>query len=147
MVRPEDYQRNERTKEPWRRSASQEIIKHFIIKLSSSRFRVSATEFYTQFVGWKPFTHHLRPSLLSLEALHQRCGRNTGWKPMLLCAVASLLQVHGDSFRDGYGRSLDSPKGQWSIGFQPVFCSRHQTAFFQHLENIAGDVSQVACSL
>ena len=60
---------------------------------------------------------------------------------LLLCAVASLLQVHGDS-RDGYGRSLDSPEGQWSIGFQPVFCSDHQTVFFQYLENIAGDVSK-----
>jgi hypothetical protein len=36
---------------------------------------------------------------------------------MLLCAVASSLQVHGDSFRDRSGRSLDSPEGQWSIGF------------------------------
>ena len=30
---------------------------------------------------------------------------------------------HGDSSRDGSGKSLDSPEGQWSIGFQPVFCS------------------------
>ena len=29
MVRPEDYQRNERTKEPWRRSASQVNNKTF----------------------------------------------------------------------------------------------------------------------
>jgi hypothetical protein len=35
-------------------------------------------------------------------------------------AVASSLQVHGDSSRDGSGGSLDSPEGQWSIGFQPV---------------------------
>jgi hypothetical protein len=63
---------------------------------------------------------------------------------MLLCAVASLLQAHGDSSRDcyDYGRSLDSPEGQWSIGFQPLFGSYHQTAFFQYLEHIAGDVSK-----
>ena len=44
----------------------------------------------------------------------------------MLCyinAVASSLQVNGDSSRDGSGRSLDSAEGQWSIGFQPVFCS------------------------
>jgi hypothetical protein len=46
----------------------------------------------------------------------------------LLCAVASS-QVHGDSSRDGSGRSLDSPEGQCSIGFQPVLRSHHRAAF------------------
>jgi hypothetical protein len=35
-------------------------------------------------------------------------------------AVASSLQVHGDSSQDGSGGSLDSSEGQCSIGFQPV---------------------------
>ena len=48
---------------------------------------------------------------------------------MLLYAVASSHPVHGDSSKDGSGRSLDSPESQCSIGFQPVFCSRHRTAF------------------
>ena len=50
-------------------------------------------------------------------------GEN-GTQPGILCyinAVASSRQVHGDSSRYGSGRSLDSPEGQWSIGFQPVF--------------------------
>src|ERR1700753_2113387 len=50
--------------------------------------------------------------------------RNTGWKPCYINAVASSLQVHGDSFGDGSGRSLDSLEGQSGIGFQPVFCSQ-----------------------
>ena len=33
-------------------------------------------------------------------------------------AVASSLQVHGDSFKDGSRRSLDSLEGQWGIGLQ-----------------------------
>jgi hypothetical protein len=47
--------------------------------------------------------------------------RNTGWKPMLLYAVASLARAHGDSFQDGSERALNSPENQCSIGFQPVF--------------------------
>jgi hypothetical protein len=38
--------------------------------------------------------------------------RNTGWKPMLHYAVASPLQVHGDSSRDGSERSYDSPENK-----------------------------------
>ena len=41
---------------------------------------------------------------------------------MLLYSVPSSFRVHGDSSRGDSGRSLDSPEGQWSIGFQPVFC-------------------------
>jgi hypothetical protein len=37
---------------------------------------------------------------------------NTGWKPMLLYAVASSLRVHGASSLDGSGRLSDSPKSQ-----------------------------------
>jgi hypothetical protein len=48
---------------------------------------------------------------------------------MLLYAVASPLREHGDSSGDGSGRSFDSPESQCSIGFQPVFCSHHRTAF------------------
>ena len=45
-------------------------------------------------------------------------------------AVASSLQVHGDSSQDGSGRSLDNPEGQCSIGFQPVFCSPAGQSFW-----------------
>ena len=43
------------------------------------------------------------------------------------------------SSRHGSGRSLDSPESQCSIGFQPVFCSRHRTAFSK-LPPFLGDV-------
>jgi hypothetical protein len=36
-------------------------------------------------------------------------GLYTGWKPMLHDAVASQLQVHGESARDGSERPLDNP--------------------------------------
>jgi hypothetical protein len=36
--------------------------------------------------------------------------QNTGWKPMLLYAIALPLRVHGDSSRDDLERSLDSPE-------------------------------------
>jgi hypothetical protein len=68
------------------------------------------------------FTHPLQSSF-PLEAPLN--GAN-GTQAISLCyinAVASSLQVHGDSSRDGSGRSLDTPEGQCSIGFQPVFCS------------------------
>jgi hypothetical protein len=50
----------------------------------------------------------------------------------MLCYFAPSrrqFQVHGDSFRDGSGRSLDSPEGQCSIGFQPVFFCTIERAF------------------
>jgi hypothetical protein len=67
------------------------------------------------------FTHPLQSSFPLEAPLNGANGTQAG-----LCyinAVASSLQVHGDSSRDGSGRSLDSPEGQCSIGFQPVFCS------------------------
>ena len=66
------------------------------------------------------------------------CEQNTGQKPMLLYAVASPHPAHGDSSKDGSGRSLDSPESQCSIGFQPVFCSRHRTAFSKLPPRICG---------
>jgi hypothetical protein len=54
-------------------------------------------------------------------------------------AVASSLQVHGDSSRDGSGGSLDSPEGQCSIGFQPVFCS--------HVERCSTLLARLNCAL
>jgi hypothetical protein len=45
-----------------------------------------------------------------LESMAQLYEQNTGWKPMLHYAVASSLQVHGDSSWDGSERSLDSPE-------------------------------------
>jgi hypothetical protein len=68
-------------------------------------------------------THPLQSSFPLEAPLNGANGTQTG----SLCyinAVASSLQVHGDSSRDGSGRSLDSPEGQCSIGFQPVFCSQ-----------------------
>jgi hypothetical protein len=49
---------------------------------------------------------------------HRSNGVN-GTQAGSLCyinAVASSLQVHGDSSLDGSGKSLDSPEGQCSIG-------------------------------
>ena len=60
---------------------------------------------------------------------------------MLLYTVAWSLRVDGDSFRDGSGRSLDSPESQCSIGFQPVFRSHHRMAFFQVAIVLPGCVS------
>jgi hypothetical protein len=68
------------------------------------------------------FTHPLQSSFPLEAPLNGANGTQAG----SLCyinAVASSLQVHGDSSRDGSGRSLDSPEGQCSIGFQPVFRS------------------------
>jgi hypothetical protein len=44
-------------------------------------------------------------------------------------ADTSSLRVHGESFRDGFDRSLGSPESQCSIGFQPVFCFHLSDAF------------------
>jgi hypothetical protein len=41
--------------------------------------------------------------------------------------------------RDGSGRSLDSPEGQWSIGFQPVLCS--------HVERRSSLLARLNCAL
>jgi hypothetical protein len=41
--------------------------------------------------------------------------------------------MHGDSFRDRFGRSLDRSEIQFSIGFQPVFYSCHRTEAAQIL--------------
>jgi len=60
-----------------------------------------------------------------VPGVHRSNGAN-GTQAGSLCyinAVASSLQVHGDSSLDGSGKSLDSPEGQCSIGFQPVFFS------------------------
>jgi hypothetical protein len=60
------------------------------------------------------FTHPLQSSFPLEAPLNGANGTQAG----SLCyinAVASSLQVHGDSSRDGPGRSLDSPEGQWSI--------------------------------
>jgi hypothetical protein len=68
------------------------------------------------------FTHLLQSSFPLEAPLNGANGTQAG----SLCyinAVASSLQVHGDSSRDGSGRSLDTPEGQCSIGFQPVFRS------------------------
>ena len=54
-------------------------------------------------------------------------------------AVASSLQVHDDSSRDGSGRSLGSPESQCSIGFQPVFCS--------HVERCSTLLARLNCAL
>ena len=65
----------------------------------------------------------LRVSSIDLEENVKRWKQNTGWKPMLcyINAVASEIQVLGDSSQDGSERSLGSPEDQCSIGFQPVF--------------------------
>jgi hypothetical protein len=68
------------------------------------------------------FTHPLQSSFPLEAPLNGANGTQAG----SLCyinAVASSLQVHGDSSRDSSRRSLDSPEGQCSIGFRPVFCS------------------------
>jgi len=45
---------------------------------------------------------------------------NTGWKPMLLYAVAARERVRGDGFR--MTSSTARPSGEeCGIGFQPVF--------------------------
>jgi hypothetical protein len=72
-----------------------------------------------------------RPSSIIQGSIAPQCKRNTGWKPMLLYAVASSLRVHGDSSSDGSERSLNSPETQCSIGFQPVFCRTVERCFFQ----------------
>jgi hypothetical protein len=41
--------------------------------------------------------------------------------------------------RDGSERSLDSPERQWSIGFQPVFCS--------HVERCSTFLARLNCAL
>jgi hypothetical protein len=41
------------------------------------------------------------------ESIAQRCGQNTGWKPMLLYPVAWSPRAHGDSSWNGSERSLD----------------------------------------
>jgi hypothetical protein len=68
-----------------------------------------------------------RPSSITPGNIAPQCKQNTGWKPMLLYAVASSLGVHGD----GSERSLNSPETQCSIGFQPVFCRTVERCFFQ----------------
>jgi hypothetical protein len=72
-----------------------------------------------------------RPSSITVGNIAPQCKQNTGWKPMLLYAVASSLGVHGDSSSDGSERSLNSPETQCSIGFQPVFCRTVERCFFQ----------------
>ena len=64
------------------------------------------------------------PKICSLLAPKsaEPAGSVTGWKPMLLYAVASTARAHGDSFQDGSDRALNSLEAQCSIGFQPVFC-------------------------
>jgi hypothetical protein len=61
------------------------------------------------------------------------------WKPCYINAVASSVQVHGNSSRDGSRRSLDSPENQCSIGFQPVFCS--------HVERCSTLLARLNCAL
>jgi hypothetical protein len=70
MVRPENYQRNERTKEPRRRSLSQGIIKRFIITLSSVADKLSTLGLESGFIAIRRW---------------ETCQQNTGWKPMLHC--------------------------------------------------------------
>jgi hypothetical protein len=92
---------------------------------------VSTLELSTPFVGGKS----ARPIFLApaftqpvavIVPLEAPLNGANGTQAGSLCyinAVAASLQVHGDSSRDGSGRSLDSPEGQFSIGFQPVFRS------------------------
>ena len=61
----------------------------------------------------------VRAGARSTKTKHRLNGPN-GTQAGSLCyinAVASSLQVHGDSSQDGSGRSLDSPEGQ---------CSKHR---------------------
>jgi hypothetical protein len=50
---------------------------------------------------------------------------------MLHYAIASSLRVHGHSCWNGPVRSLDIPESQGRIGFKPLFCPRHRTAFLK----------------
>jgi hypothetical protein len=67
--------------------------------------------------------------------------------PCYIDAVASSLQVHGGSSWDGYESPLDSPEGQCSIGFQPVFCLLVERCFLGDREggcfNLAFAVSSI----
>ena len=84
------------------------------------------------------FTHPLQSSFPLEAPLNGANGTQAG----SLCyinAVASSLQVRGDSSRDGSGRSLDSPEGQCSIGFQPVFRS--------HVERCSTLLARLNCVL
>jgi hypothetical protein len=53
-------------------------------------------DLYTQFVGGK---RSPSAAIDCLEKHRSRCEQNTGWKPMLLYAVAWLPSVRGDSAR------------------------------------------------
>jgi hypothetical protein len=97
--------------------------------------RVSnAPELHTQFVGGKSASSDLADArihspvaiFVPLEAPLNGANGTQAGSLCYINVVASSLQLHGDSSRDGSGRSLDSPEGQWSIGFQPVFCSHER---------------------
>jgi hypothetical protein len=68
-----------------------------------------------------------RPAPLSIvwKSIARRCEQNTGWKPMLLYAVAWLPWVRRRLRQDVLQRSLDSPEGNvvWASG---LYCSHYQ---------------------